>query len=206
MEGAGLALETRLASVPPLPSRLAGSRVLVDGVECALLMVSPSTIYAQVPFGTVSKKEDGSVTVTVMNRLGEVSTSARLGVTSPVLLTQSRDGKGTAVMVDERLRPVYSPKAGDVVIVYVMGLGETTPGGATGLAMSSPDRRRRTRRWRSSSAISRQRCSTSGWRRGLAATYQIKLRIPEGGGDTVLVRTEGTHETSARVPGCATGR
>ncbi|MCX6622219.1 MAG: hypothetical protein NTY38_14350 [Acidobacteria bacterium] len=201
VQGESFAGEIRLASVPPLPTRLSGTRVLIDGVECPLLLMTPTTIYAQVPFGTQSKSADGTVIVTVKSAAGESSATATMGKTQPVLLTQTRDGKGAAVMVDDSLRPIVSPRAGDIVIFYLMGLGETTPAGATGLPGSAVEPYQAPNE-QVEVYIGDQPAEMLfiGLAPGLAATYQLKVRVPDGGGTMVRVVTEGRLETSAALP------
>lgn len=128
--GGNFAARTTVASQAPLPTTLDGATVeLIAGsrtVALPLLAVSAGQINAQMPYDV-----SGAVQVRVRNAAG---TSAPVTVTilpsAPKLLTWTMDGRGEAIALHANYSPVRSdsPAApGEVIILYLTGLGAVTP-------------------------------------------------------------------------------
>ncbi len=99
--GAALATTTQIATSTPLPTELAGTRVVVRdsaGVEHSspLFFVSPNQINFQIPSGAAT----GAATITVFSGFGASATSAvQLVKVKPGLFATDASGKGLAAAV-----------------------------------------------------------------------------------------------------------
>lgn len=201
IKGRGFATDTFTAVAPPYPMQLGGVKVLIDGAECPILMVSPTAIQAQVPFGIVSRKEGSAVNLTVRNQEGEATKELTLGKTLPSLVTDGRDGNGVAVVLNENLMPHRAPRGGEVVVFQAMGLGETAPSATAGLGANAAEPfmvlKEGVEVWIGGRPAE---ILWAGLAPNLAGIYQVKVRMPEEGGDTVRLRTEGWREVRASLP------
>jgi uncharacterized protein (TIGR03437 family) len=128
--GKNLAPSTLQASKTPLPTTLNGTSVQISGTggtaQLPLVFVSTGQINAQLPFAIT-----GQAQVTVTTAAG---TSAPAPVTilpvAPKLFTLTMDGKGEPIVLHANYTVVSSQspaQAGEVVIVYLTGLGAVTP-------------------------------------------------------------------------------
>ncbi len=126
------------ASALPLPTSLAGTSVAVDGRPAPLYFVSPTQINAQLP---VEAQDLRSVNVVVTTAGG--SSTALQVQTSPVAAgVFSLDGTGrglaAALHADGRAVNAQQPAApGEIIQIFVTGLGATTPAVANGAAAPS---------------------------------------------------------------------
>jgi len=134
--GSYLAASTQTATTFPLPTSLAGTTVLVDGVLAPLYYVSPSQINFQMPSAT----SPGSAHVTVMTLAGLSSpvTPVITAVQPGLYVYQNLRAK--ALNQDLTLHTPQTPiPAGGYVVLYTSGMGPTTPSVADGQpAPSSP--------------------------------------------------------------------
>ena len=136
--GTSLASTAAGASRLPLPTTLEGASVeVVDGsrtLNAPLFYVSPTQINAQLPFGLTSS----SVQVRVRNAAGASSTDTiTILPRAPRLFTKTMDGKGEAIVLhaDYKVVSAASPaKPGEIVILYLTGLGAVDPPVAAGAA------------------------------------------------------------------------
>ncbi len=117
-----------------VPSALAGTRVLFGGQPAPLLYVSAGQIGAIVPYGVA-----GRTTVDVVvdaNGVRSEAVNVALAASAPGLFTVDSSGKGQAAALNQdgslngRLSPV---RAGDVVVLFGTGEGQTLPGGQDGV-------------------------------------------------------------------------
>jgi uncharacterized protein (TIGR03437 family) len=126
--GPATKVNAQLDAFNRLPDTVANTSVLFDGIPAPLISVQASSIICFVPF------EVGSTTqVTVLLANGQKSNSVRAGVTatSPQILT--------VVNQDGSLNSASNPaKFGSVIVLYVTGLGQTTPPSVDGLVNSTP--------------------------------------------------------------------
>ena len=117
------------ASSIPLPTDLGGVSVTVDGVAAPLYFVSPRQINAQIPFGITAAK----IELVVHTADGDsVPFSLDLLPTAPGIFTASADGRGTPVLLSPTFDLLDTVRAGQRVILYATGLGETDPPAETG--------------------------------------------------------------------------
>ena len=137
--GTNLADDVAIAADLPLPTELAGARVRVDGREAPLFFVSPNQINFQVPFEASSP---GEVNVVVI-RNGEESSPepASMVEFAPAVFINPNTGEPIIQRhPDGALITAANPaKPGDVLIIFVTGIGGVSNPPATGAAsLASP--------------------------------------------------------------------
>lgn len=129
--GAGLAPSIASAPSVPLPKKLVGVSVTIDGQDAPLLYVSPGQINALIPF-EVPAGDNRKTSVTVSTDQG---TSAPYTIyvnrRAPALFTRDSSGTGMAHAFDANFRSVDGVNPGDVIILYAAGLGPTDPPAST---------------------------------------------------------------------------
>jgi len=132
--GSNLSPTNQATSQIPVPTALANSCITVNGQPIPLIFVSPTQVNAQMPFQAV-----GAETV-VVHTPGGTSGNFNLivqpnapavflsGVAGPVndLPTVFRAANETLATDSNPIHP------GDVLVIYVTGLGQTNPAGLTG--------------------------------------------------------------------------
>jgi uncharacterized protein (TIGR03437 family) len=125
--GPATKVNAQLDAFNRLPYIVANTSVLFDGIPAALISVQASSIICFVPF------EVGATTQITVLANGQKSNSVRAGVTatSPqILVVANQDGS---------LNSASNPaKFGSVIVLYVSGLGQTTPPSLDGLVNSAP--------------------------------------------------------------------
>lgn len=123
----------------PVATALAGSCLTVNGLSVPILFVSPSQINAQMPFETL-----GNVTM-ILRTPGGVSDNFNLVVMpgAPGVFRTGTAGPetGLATIVREHNGLLVTPSnpvhKGDMLVIYLTGLGVTRPPTGTGLASPS---------------------------------------------------------------------
>jgi len=136
--GERLAMESASASDTPLPTKLAGSCISVNGAALPMLFASPNQINAQMPF-LVGNSADvqvhtpgGTSSIFVQN----VSSAAPaiFGVMGP-------DGTRYAAVFraeNNQLSTLTNPlRPNETAVIYLTGLGNVTPAALPGVAASS---------------------------------------------------------------------
>jgi uncharacterized protein (TIGR03437 family) len=180
--GSNLSPTNQATSQIPVPTALANSCITVNGQPIPLIFVSPNQVNAQMPFQAV-----GAETIVVHTPAGTsdnfnltVQPTAPAvflsGVAGPVtnLPTIIRAANGALATDSNPIHP------GDVLVIYVTGLGQTNPAGLTGYpAPGNP----------LSSALTSVTVSLGGMNlpvtyAGLApgevGVYQINVTVPGG--------------------------
>jgi len=129
LTGSGLADRTVVADIHlALPKTLGGVQVIINGVAAPIYFVSSGAIAAIVPYGTTT----AIATIQVVNGQGTSNTlTAYVGATAPGVYVS--DGYGIAQHTDYSLVSASNPAhPGDVLLVYMTGLGDVTPAIADG--------------------------------------------------------------------------
>jgi uncharacterized protein (TIGR03437 family) len=176
-----------------LPGSLNGTSVTIGGKTAPLLYVSANQINAQVPLDVPA----GMQPVVVKSVVGAgASFNVTVAPVAPALFFygDAAAPKGSVLKNDNfSLVAAGNPaKAGDVLLVYCTGLGDTTPGLTTGALVSG-----------STSATKVPVTATIGNKTatvvyaiaspGFAGLYQVAVMVPEGvTGDSAIVITQGT--------------
>jgi len=132
--GSNLSPTNLATSQIPVPTALANSCITVNGQPIPLIFVSPTQINAQMPFQAV-----GAETI-VVHTPGGTSDNYNLTVqtTAPAVFLSGVAGPETNLPTIIRTangllatdsNPIH---AGDVLVIYATGLGQTNPAGLTG--------------------------------------------------------------------------
>lgn len=165
---------TWAATATPLPPKLAGTAVSVNGVRAPLLFVSPQQINAQVPFEV--QPGDAALVVTTPTRTSAAE-NVRVAAAAPGIFA-----------VTGALRP------GGAITIYATGLGAVTPAIATGVAAPLSPLSRTALQPQVSIGGSAVTPAFSGLAPQFVGLYQINATIPAGiavGPTTVTVRADG---------------
>lgn len=113
-----------------LPKSLNGVSIKVGNADAPLLFTSPTQINFQVPVETAN----GAVPVTVTNSAGTGSgLTMQVAGNDPGIFTHNGDNGIVVKNADFSLISATNPAAaGDVLVVFETGMGQTTPATATG--------------------------------------------------------------------------
>jgi adhesin/invasin len=121
--GSYLAISTQTATTIPLPTSLAGTSVLVNGIAAPLYYVSPSQINFQLPSSTAT----GSAQIEVVRNGQRSSTQFAVTPVQPGLYLYD-NVRAAALNQDLTLHTPQTPiPAGGYVVLYLNGMGLTTP-------------------------------------------------------------------------------
>jgi uncharacterized protein (TIGR03437 family) len=142
--GEALALGTEAATTLPLPTELAGTKVIVNGIPAALLYVSPT----QINFVAPSHLEAGPATIIVSNPKGSYALgTAQITAIAPAIFTLDASGRGDAAALATTDGINHVPAPFDVMVngkpnfLVLFGTGfrhavATNPGDENGVAES----------------------------------------------------------------------
>jgi len=126
------------ATTLPLPTKISDVQVLVNGTAAPLYYVSPGQINFEVPIDA-STANGGAGTVQVV-RNGQAGNMIYVDINARVPRFIVYDG-GYGIMTtpDGALTgiPSHPVKIGDTIVIYVVGLGPTSPSVASGTASPS---------------------------------------------------------------------
>ncbi len=154
---------TLAAASLPLPIKLAGTSVTVNGVPVPLLFVSPRQINAQLPFEVAPGLAASLFVTTPVNR-ASAPESLRIDMSAP----------GIFVAVGSPRRP------GDPLTIYATGLGAVNPGVATGAAAPLIPPSRTATEPQATIGGTRAAVTFSGLTPTFAGLYQVNVTIPAG--------------------------
>ncbi|MEZ5394837.1 MAG: choice-of-anchor D domain-containing protein [Bryobacterales bacterium] len=131
--GVGLAATVEAASSLPLPTSLAGVQVLVDGVPAPLFFVSPNQINFQTPY---EAPREGMVAVSVRTSTDQSSpVSVTVAPNAPALFANPATGEPIITRADNSLVTASRPAGpGDVLVVFLTGVGDLDNVPASGAA------------------------------------------------------------------------
>ena len=125
--GTGLSNTTNAPTVTPLPTQLDGVTVTVNGTPAPLFFVSPGQINLQTPFAV-----QGPTANVVVSNNGQSSPAVEVPVaaTSPGIFSVQQTGFGPGIVThaDFSLVTAQNPaRLGEVVIVFLTGMGAVSP-------------------------------------------------------------------------------
>ena len=193
-------------SSAPLPTTLAGTRVLINGAAIPLFYVvniaGTEQISAQVPF-EIAGQQNVSLAIdngrTVSPALQVPVLAAQPGIFLP-------DGVNGAFLhgADNSLVTAAKPaRAGEVVVLYCTGLGAVTPGGVTGALASGTALSTTNIKPTVTVGGAAANIAFSGLAPALVGLYQINLTVPPGtpsGSADVVVSANGVSSNTAKLP------
>jgi uncharacterized protein (TIGR03437 family) len=129
-------------TAPPLSTQVADTQVLLNGVPIPIFYTSYGQINCQIPTDAAT----GTATLQVKRTDGQVSNlvTVAIGARAPRLLRFNIGDYGAIVNAQDGSYPLpagaipgvntHPAKAGDTLIIYAIGLGDTNPFVATGAA------------------------------------------------------------------------
>ena len=180
-----------------LPQTLNGVKVTIGGMGTPLIYVSPNQVNAQAPLELGA----GVQTVTVDNGAGpSTAFSVNVAATAPAIFFSPV----AAVLknVNYSLVSAGNPAhAGDVLLIYATGLGQTTPAGATG-ALSAPETLARTGNVTATIGGKAAAVVYSIASPGFAGLYQVAVTVPAGvaGNAALQIAAGGAPSNAVTVP------
>ncbi|MBI2817237.1 MAG: hypothetical protein HYX72_09885 [Acidobacteria bacterium] len=191
--GRNLARQTAQASSLPLPTILGGATVRIGGIDAPLLFVSPYQLNLQVPYDV--PLSNTTVTI-VLDGVESGPLPVIIGAASPGVFTLSSDGNGAGIFLhgsDFSLVTRTNPaKPGEVILIYVTGLGAVLPGVASGsVAPGDPPASAAASVSVQIGGLDAGTPAFAGLAPGFAGLYQINVSVPSGvtPGDIPLVVT-----------------
>jgi len=134
------------AGIPPLSTRLGNTEVLVNGVAVPLYMVSRQQINFQMPYEAPAGQL--ATVQVVSNGVDSNIRSVMVAATAPRILVWPQsifqgnygivvNGDNTVSLPAPGMGTSRLSKPGDVIVIYCIGLGQTTPVTMTGVPASS---------------------------------------------------------------------
>lgn len=180
-----------------LPASLNGTSVTIGGKAAPLLYISPNQINAQVPLDVPT----GSQPVVVKSTVGAgTSFNVTVAATAPAIFFSPT----AAVLKNSDFSLVgagNAVKAGDVILVYCTGLGDTTPGLTTGALVSSATAATKV----PVNATVGSKDSTVVYAiasPGFAGLYQVAITVPAGvtGNASVVLKQGSTVSNTITIP------
>ena len=133
--GSNLANGTSIVSTFPLPLELSGTQVMIGGKAAPLLYAGSGQINAIIPYGLPV-----NTNTQVIVRQGTAYTAPEpiiLAAADPAIFTQSGSGSGQGVIIrpdGNYAQPGTPAEAGDEIVLYAGGLGDTKPEATDGQA------------------------------------------------------------------------
>jgi uncharacterized protein (TIGR03437 family) len=187
--GTNFASSLAQASTIPLSTSLGGVSVTFSSIPAPLFVVTSGQINAQLPFELTGS----TATIVVSNGAGSSAPKAiQIAPTSPAIFTSNLQGTGQGIVVFALEPTVFAAaasaqipsarpaKAGDILTIYVNGLGAVQPAVANGTAAPSSEPLARTAT--STVTLGGIQCQVlfSGLVPGLVALNQINIQVPPG--------------------------
>jgi uncharacterized protein (TIGR03437 family) len=202
--GASLSPVNLATSEIPLPTALADSCLTVNGLPVPILFVSPNQLNAQMPFETV-----GNVSV-ILRTPGGSSDSFNLQVvpTAPSVFHSGVAGPNTDVPTvfrntNNQLVTDSDPiHKNDVLVIYLTGMGATTPSVATGMPSPTSPLAVALNKPTVTIGTSQLGLLYYGLAPGSVGVYQINVQVPsniKAGLNLPLTISQGTFSSSLSV-------
>ncbi len=180
-----------------LPTELYNTQVLVDGYQVPLFYVSPTQINLLIS----SKQSVGHAQIQVV-RQGVFGPAVTVDIMdgAPALFLGA-DGYAIATDAENALLTAEAPAhGGDIVVLYLTGLGKTDPNPDLGEIPKSAaqiQHRADLTVWLGGTPVEPSRIKYAGLTPGCAGLYQINFAVPDGTGDDPEVQVSIGDQISA---------
>lgn len=190
--GTRLARALTVAAGLPFPTTLGGVQVLINDVASPLYFVSPSQISVLVPYATPAGT---ARVVAVVDGVRSPEVQVRVAATAPGVFSLPQTGYGAGAILKSDFTVVSNTnraRRGDVVLVYLTGLGAVTPPVPDGAASLLTVLSNVNARVNVYVGGVRARVLFKGIAPGFAGLYQLNVEIPQGapGGASVPLAIE----------------
>ncbi len=175
--------DPQAASSLPLGTTLGNTQVLVNGTAAPVYYVSAGQINFQIPFEATTG--DGTIQVVRNGQAGNLI-GVHISNAQPRFLLL---GGGYVIMTTPQAAltgiPSHPATAGDTVVIYVIGLGPTTPGVQSGTASPTPPAvvGKTQVCFGNHTVVIQPVCTTAafaGLSPGFVGLYQVNVAIPSG--------------------------
>jgi len=179
--GSNLANGTTSASTLPLGTQLSGTLVIIGGEPAPLLYAGQGQINAIIPYGLPV-----NTNTQVIVQQGNAYTSPQsitLAAANPGIFTTTSSGTGQGVIFrpDGQYAESGTPaQAGDEIVIYAVGLGETTPPATAGQAATASPLLKVAAAVSLTIGGQNARVDFAGLAPGFAELYQINAAVPAG--------------------------
>jgi uncharacterized protein (TIGR03437 family) len=175
----------QVASSLPFPTILGGVQVMINNVPAPIYYVSATQLSAIVPFETTASIAQIQV---INNGTASNVVTEFLNATNPGIFTNPAGGIGYAAALHadfSLVTPAHPAQIGEVIAVFVTGLGDVSPTIADGAAGVFSTTNNTITADVSGTAAA---VSYAGLAPGLAGLYQLNIQIPTGvtAGDNYL--------------------
>lgn len=181
--GTNLAFSTHSVTVGDLrggllPNTLGGVTVYVGGFAASLFYISPTQINFLIPYELIA----GTVNVAVARQgLAGPTLRVQLNATSPGLFQWNGNFAIASHLSGTLVSPAAPAKAGEIVVVYAVGLGRTSPDTNSGRVVSAAASILALSQLQVTIAgnpVAAKDILYAGLAPGFAGLYQINLRMP----------------------------
>jgi large repetitive protein len=186
--GTGLATQTMVGSTIPLADSLAGTSVIIGGLQAPLFFVSPGQVNAQIPF----ELTPGQPYQVIVSNNGALSTPETIqsdAVAPGISALPSGYANAQHASDGSAVTDASPAKPGEYIVVYLAGMGATTVPVASGTAAPSSPLAQTVNVPTITLNGESVSFSFSGLTPGLSGLYQIDLQVPPDApnGDLMLV-------------------
>lgn len=179
----------QVASAVPLPTTLGGVQVIVNGIAAPLYYVSATQLSAVIPWAITQSIAQIQV---VNNGTPSNTITELVNKTAPGVFTNPANGIGYAAAIHQdgvtKITPSSPAQPGEVISVYLTGLGDVFPAITDGSAGPSTTLSNTTNTINAYIDGAKATVAYEGLAPGLVALYQINLTIPSAAtaGDHLL--------------------
>jgi uncharacterized protein (TIGR03437 family) len=197
--GQNLASATSTSTVVPLPAAMNGSSVIIGGMQAPLYYVSPAQIDAQIPF----ELQSGQQYQVIVLSNGALTTPQPIQLTPATPgIAANPDGTLIAQHGDGSLVTQASPAmAGEYLVAYLAGLGDTTVPVASGTASPLSPLAQPTVTPTLTINGMQYPIYFAGLTPGLVGLYQMNFQVPTGlpAGDITIAVTQNDQSSNLTV-------
>ncbi len=197
--GQNLAAMMAQPTTIPLPSTFNGTSVIVGGMQAPLYFVSPGQVNAQIPF----ELQPGNQYQVIISANGALTTPQPIQLSSATPgLAAFPDTTLIAQHSDGSLVSMTSPaKAGEYLVAYLAGLGDTTVPVASGTASPSSPLAEPSATPVLTINGTQYPILFAGLTPGLVGLYQMNFQVPAGlaAGNVTLVVTQNGQSSNQTV-------
>jgi len=200
--GSGLASGSGSTGAPPIPVTFSGTQMLVGGLAAPLFYLSTGQLDVQVPAELAPNQQY----MAVVSANGALTLPVQID-TVPLQpgVAAYADGHVIAQHADYTLINASSPaKPGEVIIIYLLGMGPTNPPVASGAAAPSSEPLARVTAQPTVTVDGRKAgVAFAGLTPGYSGLYQIDFTVPSGAnsGDLdLIVSQNGIASNTTKLP------
>jgi uncharacterized protein (TIGR03437 family) len=201
LSGTNLAPGSEVGSLP-FPTSLGGVQVLIDNRPAPIFYVNTNQIAVIVPYDTYS-----SVAIIQVFNNGKASNIITQYVyeTTPGVFTQGEDGIGYGAVEHQDgslVTPSSPAQIGEIVSVFMTGLGDVSPGVSDGAAASSNPLSYTNNTITAAVGGTSATVTFAGLAPGFASLYQVNVLIPSGvstGDNTIAIAGPDSYTAEALI-------